>query len=309
MHKYFIVFVLMAITGISIGQSEKKHQKYFTALEKNQTKKANKILKKINDEYRNRYFENMKKAEKLAEKNLIDSAFEYYHFADKLRSDGIVSLGGGTYYEQHLELTKKAIPCFDKLVAANPDSTKYLYLRAAFNIQLSNFEASLVDLTALLHLEPNEYNYYNRGVVYGRMGRRQEALQDYVKATEINDKYELGWMNRGFSNLELKNYQEAIENLDVAIKLVTDLKGRSFIINNQGYAYLMLGKYVKARELITESIRINSLNPYAFRNLALLDIKTLQYEEACKNIEKSLELGFTETYGNEVLELKERWCK
>ena len=60
--------------------------------------------------------------------------------------------------------------------------------------------------------------YYNRGNAKYELKQYQEAIADYDKAIELNQKM-CRYYNRGNAKYELKQYQEAIADFNKAIEL------------------------------------------------------------------------------------------
>jgi len=54
---------------------------------------------------------------------------------------------------------------------------------------------------------------------------------------------------------------------------------------------------------------LDSKNSYAYKIKALILIAQNKKAEACVELKKSLSLGYTEKYGNEVSELLKQYCE
>lgn len=127
-------------------------------------------------------------------------------------------------------------------------------------------------LKTLVRLKPDDtVGYINTGFFLGGLGRHQEALAYYDDAERHGAKDSRFFNNRGFSRIG-----------------VGDLKG--------------------ARKDIERSIDLNKNNPYAYRNLAHLELAAKHAEAACAAMERALELGFTRMYGEEMTQMRRTHC-
>jgi len=84
-----------------------------------------------------------------------------------------------------------AAPKFEAALKANPNLPQ-AHLLAAFCLRKlgpSNYSASLQHLNAALKLNPKMGEAYeSRGVLYVRMGKKEDAQKDLAKLKQINPK-------------------------------------------------------------------------------------------------------------------------
>lgn len=74
----------------------------------------------------------------------------------------------------------------DIVIEEFPDSLQGRASRAHANFYLGNFADVLDDYAALIKLDPGNYQiYFNRGITLSRMGKDQEAIEDYKQAIKI----------------------------------------------------------------------------------------------------------------------------
>lgn len=132
------------------------------------------------------------------------------------------------------------------------------------------------------------------------------ALAALRRNVELQPDNSAGWLNLGFVLAEAGQHTKALEAYAKA-----DAKGShsANLLNNIGYSLLQLGDRKGARQNIEASIRKDPYNAFAYRNLALLELRELSTDKACTALEKALSLGFTKTYGNEVIELRSAHCR
>ncbi len=78
-------------------------------------------------------------------------------------------------------------------------------LEPLFNLEISSDErekvnAKIFEFSQQIKAEPENYiNYYNRGVMYGRLGLHPDAITDYNKAIQLKSDFPQAYFNRGLS--------------------------------------------------------------------------------------------------------------
>jgi len=103
-------------------------------------------------------------------------------------------------------------------------------------------------------------------------------LGNYTKSLELNSKYiykykndPIGWSNRGMVYMRLEKFRLALEDFNMSIELDPKEAGLYY---NRYFAYASLGRNTNA----------------------------------CKDLKRALDLGFTEKYGNDALDRYNRDC-
>ena len=71
---------------------------------------------------------------------------------------------------------------------------------------------------------------------------------------------------------------------------------------------MKLGDLKGAMGDVNKSIELYPSNSYAFRNRALIFIEMNKIQDACNDLQRSSELGFTKMYGSEVDDLRTKYC-
>jgi len=248
------------------------------------------------------------KANYYSETDQLDSAEYYLSQALGYVTNGSISYSSSSFKRHRDSLYAKAVLTMDKIIEQSPDSDSY-HRRALFKMEIGLLESAIADFTMSLEDDvDNAITYYNMGLAYRRLNQLDSALVSYDRAIELNPSYSEAHLNKGFAYIHLEQYHDAIKEFNRAIELPMDAGGFSYTLNNLGYCHYKLTAYEDARFYINKSIEINALNPYAFRNLALLEIAEGNTTAACEAITTSIELGFVNEYGDEILELKREHC-
>jgi tetratricopeptide (TPR) repeat protein len=73
--------------------------------------------------------------------------------------------------------------------------------------------AALVDLTEAVRLEPNNADsYFNRGLVFAKLGRLLDAVQDQTAAIRLNDRDAAAFVARAVAWERLNRLDDAVED-------------------------------------------------------------------------------------------------
>ena len=105
------------------------------------------------------------------------------------------------------------------------------------------------------------------GVIYLKLGKHDQAIEQFKKALEIDPQYTVGPFLFGDIYTDAKNYQEKINDFKDVIK--TNLEyARAY--NYLGLTYLKQKNYSAAKNSLLESIRVNPKYAKANNNLGVL---------------------------------------
>ena len=100
---------------------------------------------------------------------------------------------------------------------------------------------------------------YRRGGSYERIGNEQKADEDLLKSLEINpdEPHVLNYL--AYSWLE-RNYQIDLA-IDMLEKAYAQREDDPYIIDSIGWAYYLIGDYVKAEKLLRKAVKIMPTDP------------------------------------------------
>ncbi|KAI8031024.1 hypothetical protein LOK49_LG01G01123 [Camellia lanceoleosa] len=121
--------------------------------------------------------------------------------------------------EAALESKRKGNECFSKGDYSNALS----FYSQALRVAPTSANDTEKNLVAML--------YVNRASVLHRMGLLVECVRDCNRALVICSSYAKAWYRRGKANVSLKNYEDAVRDLHVAMNMEPSLTGRRQIEN------------------------------------------------------------------------------
>jgi tetratricopeptide (TPR) repeat protein len=97
-------------------------------------------------------------------------------------------------------------------------------------------------------------------------GKVEQALQEFVKATELNPSYAPGWSGRARAEGDLGRIDEALEHIAVAIELDPD---DALLYHHLGVLQFRAREYNKAAESFRHALDIQPRHAHARFNLGL----------------------------------------
>jgi len=212
----------------------------------------------------------------------------------------------------------KAIANYSKAIELEPNYYLPYEKRALAYACRQLYSLALEDYNNLIKLNPNKiYYYYNRCCIYGKYMKYEEAVTDFSKAIEIGgDNIRLGFRNakssryadyvvclsfdnyithcvRGWSYYQMGKTEEAIEDLENAIKLESRYDKSYYYLGNINSD---LKKFKEAIRYYTKAIDLNQnfIKAYINRGLVYQQMGFKKYP--CDDFKKACELGDCDHY-------------
>jgi tetratricopeptide (TPR) repeat protein len=183
----------------------------------------------------------------------------------------------------------------------SPENTEFLLKLINCYTKKRDFGSALQPMATLATAQPANQSYlFTLSYIEGELGNMAEALFLLEKLLEKAPRNK-NFLNRmGYFLLREEKYEAARTYLEKAV-----LADNSFThsLNNLGYVTYKLGQTKEGLALINQSIAADKSNALAYRNKAVIAIEQNQPTEALENMRLALKFGFTDLYGDEVLEL------
>lgn len=199
-------------------------------------------------------------------------------------------------YSAALELVKE-----DTLVAM------ILANRSAAKMQARDFKGAYNDLTKAYQMDSSSIAVLNNlAHVCDEFGKYDEAIYYLEKLLTIDPEPFTTYTNLGFTYQSRGNYEKSLGYFDKAIEIKKD---EPYALNNRSYSKLKLGDLKGAMADVNLSISLSPENSYAYRNRALIYIAMGKQDKGCEDINTAIKKGFTQYYGNSIMELLNENCK
>lgn len=161
----------------------------------------------------------------LYELNEYDAAIEHFNKAIEMEPRYGYAYGGrGLCFHEKQEYDL-AIEDLSLALEENPKWALGFAIRgwAYYHIEyyLNQFELALADFDNALALSNNDYSFATsgRGLVLYQLNRYEEALQDLNVAIAASPMWTIGLATRGYVHYELNDYQSAYTDFDLALTL------------------------------------------------------------------------------------------
>lgn len=133
-------------------------------------------------------------------------------------------------------------------------------------------------------------DYNNRGFTYSKLGRENEALEDFTRAIELGANLVEVYVNRGGTYSNLQQYDKALEDFTQAIKIDSTFIG---IYLNRAHTYTKLQEYDKALADYNHAIQLNPTHTMAYVDRGNTYNKMRRYDEALTDLTHALQLDST----------------
>ena len=178
-------------------------------------------------------------------------------------------------------LKKEAPGRYEKEVAI------LLLNRARLQVSLTQFSGAIDDLTTLLRHQPcSTEAYFERGVLFHRLGRHEEALRDYSAAIQWSPPYPEAYFNRAQTLVSLGRFDEALVDYAYILTLVPD---HIEALNSRARLLFDRGNFDASRTDVETALRLNPAHARLLCLLGLLDIRTGHLNRAYESFTRSIE--------------------
>jgi len=224
-----------------------------------------------------------------------------------------------TYFERCLknynqEKYELALKDCNKAIKAHSKWGNTFNNRGLVHLELGNFESAISDFKTAMKLSNAMFsakNFGNLAYAYESLGNYQGAIENYSKAIEIRPNLGYIFHGRGWVNMEIENYEQALDDYENAIKFYSKGELRDMgagFWNNFGFIKENLKDYKGALNEYNTGIKKDPTDSLLYANRANVKFELGDEEGACSDYKKSSKLGDEDN--TEWLNSKEgKWCK
>ncbi len=128
--------------------------------------------------------------------------------------------------------------------------------------------------------------YFNQGNLKASLKQYEEAIEDFDEAIKLDPEYADAYNNRGNLKASLKQYEEAIEDFNKAIKLDPEYE----YYFKRGNLKDSLKQYEEAIEDFDEAIKLDPECAEAYNDRGKSKFGLKQYKEAIEDFNKAIKL-------------------
>lgn len=228
--------------------------------------------------------------DKLLNEGKYQAAIEKYDEAieiDDEAADAYMGKGIALYYAGK---PQEALDSFNEYLKIKPENEDALLWKAnVYMYYIEDYDKAIELCDDIISNKPRSYKAYNtRGMSYFYQYQYEEALQDFNKAIDLNNQYDIAYINKIGTLYYMKDYLACIE---------AGQKARKLFPNNPDIPYFIANCYVeqyKNEEAIEEYKRVLDLVPeddYVAAQIGWLYYGLQDYEGAAEYAKKALEIN------------------
>ena len=157
------------------------------------------------------------------------------------------------------------------------------------NFKSKNYIEALKELDKILIIDPSSVEKLNlKGVILQLLNRPDEARQNWMKASKINDKYYDPYFNLGNSFMDEKNYDDA----EMYYSKAANCQPENFKIYYQlGFLFMKKNELKKAYDFFSKSKNYNNIFAPTYYNLGIILNNLNKKNEAIEYLIKAIEIN------------------
>lgn len=308
----FLPYFLTAqkVSKKQVKKAKKYFEKFIVLAEENEFDDALLELENAINSNPNKVEYHLAKVDVLFSKKEIQQAIGYLNRTVDLFPEESTVYNARAVMMDGVRYFEFAIKDFTKAIAYAKNKKEravYYSNRGGSKSQIMDYHGAYEDLMKAYELDMNNKDVLNNlATLCDEVGKPDETLMYLNKIIELDSTYIPAYVNIGFKYQLMGNHEKAIKCFSKVLELNP---GEALAYSNISYSFMKIGKLKEALENINQSIELNSLNPYAYRNRALIYLEKKEIAKACEDINSGLKKGFTKSFGNELNELKNKYCK
>src|SRR3954470_2973113 len=168
-------------------------------------------------------------------------------------------------YDDYEEFDK-IFDCLKLILQQEPTNEEALYKICFWTDFTGRNEESIRLHLSIIEEHPyNELAWFNLGAAYQGLKLYEKAIDAYLYAVTIDEKFDYAYRNMGDAYLRLRKFKEAIEALEKVLELS---KPEDLIFEAIGHCYDRLHNYAQARFYYRKSSHMNAEDSKIFYKIA-----------------------------------------
>ncbi|MBS1730362.1 MAG: tetratricopeptide repeat protein [Bacteroidetes bacterium] len=186
------------------------------------------------------------------------------------------------------ELFDKVFDCLQLVLEQEPSNEEALYKICFWTDFTGRNEESIRIHRDIIEDQPyNELAWFNLGTAYQGLKLYEKAIDAYLYAIAIDEKFDSAYRNLGDAYMRIRNFREAIQSLEKMLELS---RPEEVIYEAIGHCYHKLKNFAQARFNYRKASHINPENHKLFYKIALTYIHEKNWQQAMKPLETALRM-------------------
>lgn len=208
-----------------------------------------------------------------------------HHFDGEERIDLLFELAD--VYDDY-EAFEKIFDCLQLILQYDPNNEEALY-KICFWTDFTgrNEESITLHLKIIDDFPYNELAWFNLATAYQGLRLYEKAVDAYLYAIAINEKFDYAYRNLADAYMRLRRYKEAIESLEKVIELA---RPEDLIYQAIGFCYEKIKNYAQARFYYRKASHLNPDDARLYVKVAGTYMKESKYTQATKYLEMAIRI-------------------
>ncbi|MBS1738144.1 MAG: tetratricopeptide repeat protein [Bacteroidetes bacterium] len=192
-------------------------------------------------------------------------------------------------YDDYEEFDK-VFDCLALVLEQDPSNEEALYKICFWTDFTGRFDESIKLHKELIdNLPYSHLAWFNLGTAYQGVKLYEKAIDAYLYAIAIDEKFDYAYRNLGDAYLKLRKYKDAIEALQKVLELSHP---EEVIYEAIGHCFEKLKKTAQARFHYRKAAHLKDDDSHLYFKIAGTYIKEGQWESAIKNLHRALEINY-----------------
>lgn len=187
-----------------------------------------------------------------------------------------------------------AASSMDKALDINKAYSAALAARGAAQLGLKNYKKAIRDIEKSIKwgVEDTPWIYLSLGDAYEALGQTDYAISIYTYLLESVDKnFELAYLHRAESYKKLKQYQQALRDIEMALSLNKALSRDVGLITSKGLMELYVSKFQEADNSFDQALSLEDNDAWALYGKASVLASQNKMEESLELYRKAFQTG------------------
>ena len=177
---------------------------------------------------------------------------------------------------------EKVFDCFLEILKLDPNSEEALYKVCFWTDFTGRNEESIKLHQNIIEAYPfNELAWFNLGAAYQGLKLHEKAIDAYMYAVAINEKFDYAYRNLGDAYIRLRKYKDAIEVLEKVLELA---RPESVIYEAIGHCFDKLNNYSQARFNFKKASHLNAEDSQLYYKIALTYMNEGSWQSAIRQL-------------------------
>ncbi len=183
---------------------------------------------------------------------------------------------------------EKVFDCLAMILRQDPNNEEALYKICFWTDFTGRNEESIRLHQRIIEEYPfNELAWFNLGAAYQGLKLHEKAIEAYLYAVAIDEKFDYAYRNLGDAYLRLRKYREAIDVLEKVLELA---RPEYVIYEAIGHCYDKMANFAQARFNYKKASHLNAEDSQMYFKIAGTYMNEGSWQNAIKNLQIALKM-------------------